>query len=137
MDTCTISRKQKTSLVKPKFSETRNTIPWHKKKQNKSSERKDFNFDQAKIFMKDEVRMQLVRCTERNKSPSSDGMTGLWGTRRDLACLAFYCCRHNITTVSWGGKGLFILQFTAHHQGKPNRNSRRMGTWNWGQKQRA
>lgn len=105
MDTCTISRKQKTSLVKPKFSETWNTIPWHKKKQNKSSERKNFNFDQAKIFMKDEVRMQLVRCTERNKSPSSDGMTGLWGTRRDLACLAFYCCRHNITTSILGRKG--------------------------------
>lgn len=55
--------------------------------------------------MKDEVRMQPVRCTERNKSPSSDGMTELWGTRRHLACLAFYCCRHNITTSILGKKG--------------------------------
>lgn len=38
MDTCTIFRKQKTSLVKPAFSANINIIPWHRKERNRSRE---------------------------------------------------------------------------------------------------
>lgn len=97
MDTCTISRKQKTSLVKPEFSQTGNTIPWHKKKQNKSSERKYFNFVQTEIFrarinfvMKDDKKTasemhrkkQISQLGWNDRTPGYEAGPGLVGFLR-------------------------------------------------------
>ena len=116
MDTCTISRKQKTSLVKPEFSQTGNTIPWHKKKQNKSSERKYFNFDQTEIFrarinfvMKDDKKTtsemhrkkQISQLGWNDRTPGYEAGPGL---------VSFLRLQTPQPQVSWGGKGLLSLQ---------------------------